>query len=48
MHEGKLLSSIRSAATILAEEYEDNFVIMTATIPDNLAGACAPFVEAAP
>jgi GTP-binding protein HflX len=45
MREGKLLSTIRSSGSILTEEYEDDVVVMTATIPASLSGLCAPFEQ---
>jgi GTP-binding protein HflX len=44
MREGKIIASVRSSGTVLEETYDDDHVMMTATLPDTLLGSCAPFV----
>lgn len=45
MREGRLLSSLRSAGSILAEKYEGQDAELEVSIPHRLLGACEPFVR---
>ena len=46
MKEGRLISALRTGASIFSEEYGDDDVLMDASVPERLFGACAQYCVA--